>query len=202
MPAVLRRCAVILVLCGFAVGPAFSQETPPADSLGFKMSMGIGIQNFHGPVEPGTFSSIGLAPDISFGKFGIGLDLTINYNTENGSLYIRRADWVVNSFQNFLEVYLPKIAYIRYGVKGDPLFLKLGSFADATLGDGFIMGNYNNMLFMPGPAPLRSAGGSGWKTFQRALLRLRICHRKSRPDGRDGRALVCAAPCRYRTCRF
>lgn len=149
MPTVLRRCAVILVLCGLAVGPAFSQATPPADSFGFKMAMGIGIQNFTGPEEPGTFSSIGLAPDISFGKFGIGLDLTINYNTNNGSLYIRRADWVVNSFQNFLEVYLPKIAYIRWGVKGDPLFLEFGSFRDATLGDGFIMGSYNNMLFMP-----------------------------------------------------
>lgn len=149
MSAALRRCAVILVLCILAVGPAFSQATPPADSFGFKMALGIGIQNFSGPVEPGTFSSIGLAPDISFGKFGIGLDLTINYNTNNGSLYIRRADWVVDSFQNFLEVYLPKIAYIRWGVKGDPLFLELGSFRDATLGDGFIMGSYNNMLFMP-----------------------------------------------------
>jgi hypothetical protein len=113
------------------------------------MAMGIGIQNFTGPEEPGTFSSIGLMPDISFGKFGIGLDLTINYNTENGSLYIRKADWVVDSFPNFLEVYLPKIAYIRYGMKGDPLFLELGSFRDATLGDGFIMGSYSNMLFMP-----------------------------------------------------
>ena len=46
-------------------------------------------------------------------------------------------------------MYLPKIAYIRYGLKGEPLFLELGSFRDATLGDGFIMGNYNNMLFMP-----------------------------------------------------
>jgi hypothetical protein len=149
MPTLLRRCAVMLVFCGLAVGPAFSQGTPPADSFGFHMALGIGIQNFTGPVEPGTFSSIGLAPDISFGKFGIGLDLTINYDTNNGSLYIRRADWVVDSFQNFLEVYLPKIAYIRYGLKGDPLFLELGSFNDATLGDGFIMGSYSNMLFMP-----------------------------------------------------
>jgi hypothetical protein len=149
MPTVLRCCAVILVLCGLAAAPAFCQETPPADTFGFKMALGIGIQNFTGPVEPGTFSSIGLSPDISFGKFGIGLELTINYNTNNGSLYIRRADWVVDSFQNFLEVYLPKIAYIRWGVKGDPLFLELGSFRDATLGDGFIMGSYDNMLFMP-----------------------------------------------------
>jgi hypothetical protein len=29
------------------------------------------------------------------------------------------------------------------------LFLKLGSFNDATLGDGFIMGDYSNTLFLP-----------------------------------------------------
>lgn len=149
MPTVLRRCAVILVLCGLAGGPVFSQAAPPSDGFGFKMALGIGIQNFAGPVEPGTFSSIGLSPDISFGKFGIGLELTINYNSNNGSLYIRQADWVVNSFQSFLQVYLPKIAYIRWGLKGDPLFLEFGSFRDATLGDGFIMGDYSNMLFMP-----------------------------------------------------
>ena len=149
MPTVLRCCAVTLVLCGLAAMPAFSQETPPADSLRFNMALAIGIQNFTGSVEPGTYSSIGLAPDISFGKFGIGLDLTINYNSSNGSLYVRRADWAVDSFQDFLEVYLPKIAYIRYGVRSDPLFVEFGSFNDATLGDGFIMGSYGNMLFMP-----------------------------------------------------
>ena len=135
MPTFLRCCAFTLVLCGLAAAPSFAQDTPPADSFGFKMSMGIGIQNFTGPVEPGTYSSIGLAPDFSYGKFGIGLDLTINYNTNNGSLNVRRADWAVDSFQDFLEVYLPKIAYIRYGLKGDPLFVELGSFSDATLGD-------------------------------------------------------------------
>jgi len=149
MPTVLRCCAVILVLCGLASAPALAQDTPPVDSFRFTMALGIGIQNFTGPVEPGTYSSIGLAPDISFGKFGIGLDLTVNYNTNNGSLYVRRADWAVDSFQDFLEVYLPKIAYIRYGVKDDPLFVELGSLNDATLGDGFIMGSYNNTLFMP-----------------------------------------------------
>ena len=53
------------------------------------------------------------------------------------------------TFQSVLGIYLPKIAYVRWGEKGDPLFLKLGSFNDATLGDGFIMGDYNNMLFLP-----------------------------------------------------
>jgi hypothetical protein len=131
MPKALRQIAMMMVLFGLAVGPAFSQATPPADEFKFSMS---------------------LTPDFAFGKFGIGLDITLNYRfAGNGSTFrVREADWVPTSFRNFLEIYLPKIAYVRWGVKGDPLFLKLGSFIDATLGDGFIMGSYANTLFLPG----------------------------------------------------
>ena len=152
MTKALRRFAVILVMFGLAGGLVFSQSTPSAGGFAFKMDMGIGVQNFSGSVEPGTFQSIGLSPDISFGSFGIGLALTINYNFTSGtggSLYIRQADWVPTDFQSFLAIYLPKISYIRWGEKGDPLFLKFGSFKDATLGDGFIMGEYDNTLFLP-----------------------------------------------------
>jgi hypothetical protein len=40
--------------------------------------------------------------------------------------------------------------YIRYGFKGDPLYAKLGSIEDGTLGNGFIMNNYDNTHFLPG----------------------------------------------------
>jgi hypothetical protein len=157
MATALRRCAMLLVLFGLAVGPAFSQETPPADAFGFKMALGIGVQTFNEPDSntgspTTTYQSLSLSPDISFGKFGVGLAITLNYRfTGTGSSFeVRKEDWVPHDFQNFLEIYLPKIAYIRWGVKGDPLFLELGSFTNATLGDGFIVGEYNNMLFMPG----------------------------------------------------
>jgi hypothetical protein len=34
-------------------------------------------------------------------------------------------------------------------MKGDPLYIKFGSIADGTLGNGFIMGAYANTLFLP-----------------------------------------------------
>jgi len=39
--------------------------------------------------------------------------------------------------------------YIRYGHRGDPLYAKLGSIEDFTLGDGFIVGDYANTRFLP-----------------------------------------------------
>jgi hypothetical protein len=165
MAIAFRRLAVMIVLLGLAVGPVFSQAAPPSDGFKFSMNLGLGVQTFNdkdtsAPIVPPattyppttTYQYLSLTPDFAFGKFGIGLDITLNYRFAGGgsSFQVRQADWVPTSFPNFLEIYLPKIAYVRWGVKGDPLFLKLGSFIDATLGDGFIMGSYANTLFLPG----------------------------------------------------
>ncbi len=155
MTAAVKRLAVVLSLVCCAVTPTFSQAEAPSSGVGFSMSLGIGVQTFNGNDEPGTWQSLSLTPDISFGRLGVGLDVTLDYNFSGGSgssLAIRRADWWPSgpvTLESVAAIYLPKIAYVRWGLKGDPLFLKLGSFNDATLGDGFIMGDYNNTLFFP-----------------------------------------------------
>ncbi|MGO9413345.1 MAG: hypothetical protein ACLQCB_21675 [Spirochaetia bacterium] len=151
MVTVLRRGALLLLLIGLAAGPAFSQAAPAENpSFRFGMSLGIGVQTFNEP-QPVTYQSLSLFPDISYGKLGVGLAITLNYNFTGpgNSLYLRSADWAPTDFQSFLQIYLAKINYIRWGLKGDPLFIKLGSFDDVTLGDGFIAGDYTNMYFLP-----------------------------------------------------
>ncbi len=122
------------------------------------MGLGIGVQTFNDNplIYPNgiTYQSLSLTPDISFGKLGVGLDLTLNYNFTgpNNSIHARQEDWWPTNgvtFPHVLGIYLAKIDYVRWGEKGDPLYLKAGSFSDATLGSGFIMGDYNNMLFLP-----------------------------------------------------
>ena len=154
MTASLRRALVVLGLVSLLALPAFSQSEQPSSGLGFKMGLGIGVQTFPTDPAPNTWQSLSLTPDVSFGKFGVGFDLTLDYNFSGSgnSFMVRQADWwptTTPTFQNVLAIYLPKIAYVRWGEKGDPLFLKAGSFTDATLGDGFIMGDYNNTLFLP-----------------------------------------------------
>ena len=157
MSAALRRLAMVLVLTGMVAGPAVSQDASPA--FKFQLDLGLGVQSFN-EIDPytgtptTTYQSIGLSPDFSFGSFGIGLDLTLNYRFAGpgNTFMVRQADWVPDqpTIQGILALYLPKIAYVRWGKKGDPLYVKLGSFSDATLGDGFIMGDYSNRLFLPG----------------------------------------------------
>ena len=61
-------------------------------------------------------------------------------------------DWVPDyegSGKTILDLYLPKIMYVRYGQRGEPLYVKLGSIDDLTLGNGFLVGNYSNTRFLP-----------------------------------------------------
>ncbi|MBN1834947.1 MAG: hypothetical protein JW820_03790 [Spirochaetales bacterium] len=151
----VRILIVLVAALGLATG-AYAQEE---GGLDFGLSLGLGANSF---IENGTtvtYQSLSLSPDLAVGKFGIGLDVTLNYTTTGDPLgpppadgfefYVRREDWVPAGDQTFLDVYLPKIKYVRWGFKGDPLYIKLGSIDDGTLGNGFIMGGYDNTLFLP-----------------------------------------------------
>ena len=130
--------------------------------LGFGFDLGLGVQTFEDPTtgEPETYQQLSLRPDIAVGKFGIGLNVQMHYRFvagEDGTeLDLRREDWAPTeealdegAFGAVMGLYLPKIAYVRWAQKGDPLFIKFGSIEDSTLGNGFIMGNYSNSRFLP-----------------------------------------------------
>jgi len=74
-------------------------------------------------------------PDISLGNFGAGLDLRLDFD-KNGKL--RKEDF--NEFSDYLSI----IRYARYGLKNDPVYVKLGALDYYTLGHGSIMYQYNN----------------------------------------------------------
>lgn len=152
-----RRRALIVLVVAIVAGAAFAQEggsESPKPSFG--LGLGIGVQTFNDTIPPTTYQSLSLSPDLAFGKFGIGLAVTLNYRFTGAgnSFEVRLADWWPQSptpvtLQSVAAIYLPKLKYVRWGEKGDPLFVKLGSIDDATLGNGFIVGNYANTLFLP-----------------------------------------------------
>lgn len=108
------------------------------------------------PVQTKTWNRLGFEPDLSFGPFGVGLDLSLRFQLSSlsgNAVEIYQGDWVPDyegSGKSFLDLYLPKIMYLRYGLRGDPLYAKFGSIEDFTLGNGFIVGNYANTRFLPG----------------------------------------------------
>lgn len=135
-----------------ATGP---QAADGGAEFAFGLDLGIGVQTYEDPDngETETYQSLSILPEFSLGKFGLGLDFTLNYSFTEGSggdeLGVRDEDWVPQEGVNVLELYLPKFRYVRYGVKGEPLFALLGSYSDARLGNGFLVSNYSNELFLP-----------------------------------------------------
>ncbi len=154
----MKKCTIwttALVLFFFlTIFPAAAEEQGTEPDFG--LGLVIGSQTFPGetPGESVTYQELALSPDFAVGKFGIALDLTLHYRFtghQENNVDIRQEDWVPDpeSGITFLDLYLPKFRYVRYGFKGDPLFVKLGAIDDATLGTGFIMGGYDNTLFRP-----------------------------------------------------
>ncbi len=135
--------------------PEGMEEDEKGPEFAFGLDLGLGAETFNIPdsEEQITWQKLALLPDFSIGEFGIGIDLTLHFHFTGGpgndQFEVRKEDWVPDENTSFLELYLPKFRYIRYGEKGDPLYVKLGSIDDAVLGNGFIMNNYSNTFFLP-----------------------------------------------------
>ncbi len=92
---------------------------------------GLGLSWIDG--EP--YYMFSLSPDISIGKFGVGLDLNLRINKEGN---VRHEDF------NTISDYLSLIKYVRYGYKREPIYVKVGGLDRAILGQGNIVYYYNN----------------------------------------------------------
>ncbi len=146
-----KTVAILAFICVLA-SALFAEDS---GGLGFQAGISLGTDVLIGnDGQPDTWNNLGFQPDVALGNFGIGLDLTIRFKlmpSADQALAIYPGDWVPldGSGKTFLDLYLPKIMYVRYGLRGDPLFVKLGSIDDLTLGNGFIVGEYANTRFLP-----------------------------------------------------
>jgi len=95
------------------------------------MTGGMGINWIDGK----PYYRVSFRPEISFSEVGIGLDLNLDFDSEGK---LRK--------ENFNETsdYLSIIRYVRYGLKNDPVFIKVGALDYYSLGHGSIMQHYNN----------------------------------------------------------
>ncbi len=112
------------------------EEADDSSSGPFNMGGGVGSVM----LGEETYTQIRLMPELTFGKFGLGLDIDLMIDS-NGD--VRTEDW--NSFEDFVN----KIYYLRYGERGDSFYGRLGGFKSYTLGHGLVMKDYSNMLRYP-----------------------------------------------------
>lgn len=127
-------CATILILSSVTIAQDYQGTIFPQGTNQISGGLGITwITDNNG--EPVPYYSIGILPDLSFGKIGVGLDLTLLMSSKDGT--IRKVDWSNG-------VYRRIIRYVRWGQKHDPVYAQAGQLYAATLGYGLIVDNYNN----------------------------------------------------------
>ena len=88
-------------------------------------------------IDGKNYQQMGLRPELKLWKFGVGLDISILLD-EDGK--IREEDW------DDKEDYIDKIYYLRFGQKGDPLYIIYGRIGKTTLGYGTLINGYKNLL--------------------------------------------------------
>ena len=130
----IRWLLVLALLC--VTAPSFSQYAD--GGLGYMGTEGGLIMGGVGltKIDDQTYFSINFRPELAFGKFGIGLNVNLLYDTETG--HIRSKDWDTG------YDYFRMIRYLRYGHKWDKVYARVGTLDAARLGHGFILNYYTN----------------------------------------------------------
>jgi hypothetical protein len=133
---------LLLVLSGTPAGvmAQFPEYMlPPGRQSGGSLRFGPGVTT----IADTTFLSFTIEPELAFGKLGFGLRLPLLYNPD--SRQIRRTDW--NSSRDYARL----IRYLRWGVKRDPLYARIGELTNTQLGHGFVVYYYNNNVDLDYP---------------------------------------------------
>jgi len=126
----------------------YADESKEKPSFGFNMDFNIGLSSYEDSNgQQVAFQKFSFFPEFSYGKWGLGLDLTFELD---GDFKLRDLDndGHADGWYTFSD-YLYKIYYVRYGFKGDPLYARIGAFESYTLGHGLIMDGFSNVLFYP-----------------------------------------------------
>ncbi|MGQ9617169.1 MAG: hypothetical protein ACUVWJ_12315 [Spirochaetota bacterium] len=129
-------------------GEAVTAAEKEKPEFGFNMNFNIGLSSYE-DIDGNqiAFQKFSFLPEFSYGKWGVGLDLTFEFDGDFNLRDLDR-DGKADTWTKFSD-YLYKIYYVRYGHKGEPIYGRIGAFDTYTLGHGLLMYKFKNTLFYP-----------------------------------------------------
>jgi len=95
-------------------------------------------------VDNKQWTRVAVGVDVPIWKFGVFFDVEL-FIDDKGKF----SDKGWNFNDDWLDAISRKIRYIRFGHENDPLFIKVGGLSNVTLGYGFLMDRFTNMLHYP-----------------------------------------------------
>lgn len=120
-------------------GATKTDKTPaPPSSPKWEISAGTATVNDQ------QWTRLALGVDVPIWKFGIFFDVEVFIDNDGN---FSDKGWDFND--DWLDALTRKIRYIRFGQEGDPLFIKFGGLSSVTMGYGFLVDRFTNMLHYP-----------------------------------------------------
>jgi hypothetical protein len=95
-------------------------------------------------VDDQQWTRLAFGIDVPVWKFGFFFDIEAFFDQQGK---ISNKGW--NFKDDPVNAIMRKIRYIRFGHENDPVFVKVGGLSNVTLGYGFIMDRFTNMLHYP-----------------------------------------------------
>jgi hypothetical protein len=95
-------------------------------------------------IDNEQWTRLALGIDVPLWKFGVFFD--VEFFIDNDGNFSDKG-W--NFDEDWRDALMRKIRYIRFGQEGDPLFIKFGGLSSVTMGYGFIVDRFTNMLHYP-----------------------------------------------------
>ncbi|MBN1308785.1 MAG: hypothetical protein JXA18_12755 [Chitinispirillaceae bacterium] len=111
---------------------------PPPSTPKWEISAGTATVNDE------QWTRLALGVDVPIWKFGVFFDVELFIDNDG-----QFSDKGWNFRDDWLEALTRKIRYIRFGQEGELLFVKLGGLSSVSLGYGFLVDRFTNMLHYP-----------------------------------------------------
>lgn len=129
----MKKSLIFALILAAFFGTGFAQTMPgaAADS-GSSFTGGLGLTLIDG--EP--YFVLSFTPELRFSKLGVGLDVTLLMNNDG----LRKEEWKPASKMVRL------VRYVSWGNRADKFYTRVGALDATTLGNGFLMNNYNNRV--------------------------------------------------------
>lgn len=145
------RFPALLISALLAANLVAAQDTPGGARYGSgeRSKMGSQYSASMGSVTVGDRQvyRLALRPEIPLGKVAMAFDVEL-FIGDDGSFESR--GWSFDTTAETFDTFLRKIYYVRYGMPGDGVFVRVGALDQVTLGYGLIMDRYRNTLDYPG----------------------------------------------------
>jgi len=97
-------------------------------------------------IDGKMWNQIALRPVVPVWKFAMALDLVLYFDQDGN---IHKDEWDFSNPEATKNTIIDKIYYIRYGLKQDPLYFKVGSLDRVDMGYGILVNAYSNAIQYP-----------------------------------------------------